>query len=223
MPHYGAIDYKEFKLPTDSRHTQRVPGDVVKIRVDAQDVMSCIDAATAAGVALPGMSLSQIVKWGLVVAMQTMREAKLIPTRDGFEYQDMTRQYRSTTMGVKVNVGRGMAQQEVSMKIANRSVALDYKDYNSSYGVNEEDLEDSGLVLPPQVKSALNCGKQDLTVICTRVKDRDPNISELEVIKFLLLAAGRSAAAMFLPPEVITSAEQKIFTLWPEYPSVSEA
>lgn len=68
-------------------------GQVCKIRVNPKDCMAVIDVLTAAGVRLDGMSFAAMTSLALSSLLQTMRDQKIIPTRDGFEYLDMMQPY----------------------------------------------------------------------------------------------------------------------------------
>ena len=83
----------------------RSVGFITRIRLSPKDVMACLDCVSAADADVPGMSLSAAVKRGIVVAMETLRQNKVIPTRDGFEYLDMIAPYQAISPVMKVKVG----------------------------------------------------------------------------------------------------------------------
>ena len=69
------------------------PGEVVSIRLSTKDCMSVADLIHLTGIYYPGMSFSQAVALALSSSLQTMREANLIPTRDGFEYAELMEKF----------------------------------------------------------------------------------------------------------------------------------
>ncbi len=65
------------------------PGRVMSIRVRPQDCMTAIDILTKAGQDPTRLSFASVVNTALSIAFATLRDLKLIPTRDGFEYTEM--------------------------------------------------------------------------------------------------------------------------------------
>lgn len=55
--------------------------------------MSCIDVVQRIGLSLQGASFSMIVSAALSSALESFRQNNIIPTRDGFEYEDMMKNY----------------------------------------------------------------------------------------------------------------------------------
>ncbi len=66
--------------------SQMRPGRIVSIRVNPRDCMSVVDVIEKIGMHVNGMSYSQAVSVALSSALEGLRQAGLIPTRDGFEY-----------------------------------------------------------------------------------------------------------------------------------------
>jgi hypothetical protein len=66
------------------------PGEVVSIRVNPTDIMSVIDLCDSIGVDKNKFSFPAMVSLALSSMLQAMREQKIIPERDGFEYNDIT-------------------------------------------------------------------------------------------------------------------------------------
>lgn len=71
------------------------PGRVVSIRVNPRDCMSVIDVTEAVKMRFPGISFSQVVSIALSSALESLRKAKAIPTREGFEFYDMMKSFPS--------------------------------------------------------------------------------------------------------------------------------
>ena len=71
-------------------------GPVVRLRVRPRDVVSVSDIVEMVGMYKPGMSLSQAVAVALAAALETLRQAHIIPDRSGVEYQEVVRKYTTT-------------------------------------------------------------------------------------------------------------------------------
>lgn len=68
-------------------------GKVVSIRINPKDCMSIIDVLDAARVDTTGMSYSSMTALAVSALLEHMRNTKMIPVRDGFEYLKMMSQY----------------------------------------------------------------------------------------------------------------------------------
>lgn len=64
-------------------------GKVVRVRVNPADCMGCVDIVRTLGVNTVGMSFAAVVSLALRSALATLRDNKVIPTRDGFEFAAM--------------------------------------------------------------------------------------------------------------------------------------
>lgn len=84
----------------------------MKVRMNPQEVMSCIDCVNAVGADMEGMSLSAVVKRGISIALQTLRSSEVIPTRDGFEYEQMIAPYEGLTRVQKIKVGHKLVMED---------------------------------------------------------------------------------------------------------------
>lgn len=69
------------------------PGRTANIRISPKDCMSCIDVVQKTGVNLQGASFTIIVSAALSSLLESMRQAGVIPVRDGFEYAQMMGSY----------------------------------------------------------------------------------------------------------------------------------
>lgn len=69
------------------------PGRTANIRINPKDCMACIDVVKKTGMNLQGASFSVIVSTALSSALESFRQNGIIPSRDGFEYTDMMRDY----------------------------------------------------------------------------------------------------------------------------------
>lgn len=211
-------------MPTDNRNRRIVPGESFSIRLDSEDIMSCIDAMELSGTGVPGMGLSQAVKWGLVAMAATLRKQGILPERDGFDYARMIEKFRNPAMAVRVKVGINLAAMEVPLKQSTRSVAIpvDSDQSNNLDNILNETDEDVGdnlpYVVPPDVKINIPCGMQELNVISKRLGSNDINISQEEVAKWLLYSPARTFASNFMSPQQLSKAEDLIESVWDEYP-----
>lgn len=71
-----------------------VPGRVVKIRLSPQDCMAVVDVTSLTGVMVPGISFAQLVSSCLSSVLAGLREQRIIPTREGFEYAVMLEPFK---------------------------------------------------------------------------------------------------------------------------------
>lgn len=76
-------------------------GHVAQVRINPKDCMSVIDVVKTAGVWTEGMSFAQMVSLALSSAMETFRQSKFIPERDGFEYLEMMERYMGESKSTK--------------------------------------------------------------------------------------------------------------------------
>lgn len=74
-----------------------MPGEVVKIRVNPRDCMSVVDVIKNTGLLTEGMSLPVAVSLTLSALLESARQAKLIPEREGFEYTEVMRPFSNKT------------------------------------------------------------------------------------------------------------------------------
>ena len=65
------------------------PGRVVKIRLDPQLCMACVDVVNKVGANRDGISFAQVVVLALSSAVAAFKANGLIQERDGFEYTSM--------------------------------------------------------------------------------------------------------------------------------------
>lgn len=65
------------------------PGKIASVRVNPKDCMSIVDVLSKLGIATTNMSFSQATKIVLASALESFRQSKVIPDRDGFEYTEM--------------------------------------------------------------------------------------------------------------------------------------
>ena len=91
---------------------RRSVGFVAKIRLSPRDVMSCIDCVNAVHAEMQGMSLSATIKRGIAIALETLRASKVLPERDGFEYNDMIETYSGISKVEKIAAGHKMVMQD---------------------------------------------------------------------------------------------------------------
>ena len=88
---------------------RRFPGRVVSIRINPKDCMAAIDVIDKINMKVPGMSFAQVVSAAFSSAMESLRRANIIPTRDGFEFSEMMRVYPPSPKGSR---GRTIAITE---------------------------------------------------------------------------------------------------------------
>lgn len=89
-------------------------GDVVRIRVNTEDVMSCIDLVEQSGVQTAGMSLAMYVRLALSALLQAARQEGIVPSRTGFEYQEMKDRIGRVSLAAKVKFSEGIHQREMA-------------------------------------------------------------------------------------------------------------
>lgn len=68
-------------------------GRVARIRLSPRDCMAVVDILKHIGIHPTGMSFSQGVSITLSSALESFRQSKIIPTRDGFEYTELMRMF----------------------------------------------------------------------------------------------------------------------------------
>lgn len=64
-------------------------GRVVTIRLNPRDCMAVVDLVQQLGAPIERMSFGSVVSLALTSALQTLRSAKMLPERDGFEYSEI--------------------------------------------------------------------------------------------------------------------------------------
>ena len=69
------------------------PGRTANIRINPADCMSCIDVIKKTGMNLQGASFTIIVSAALASMLESFRQNGIIPTRDGFEYNEIMKAY----------------------------------------------------------------------------------------------------------------------------------
>ena len=76
-------------------------GTVVRLRVNPRDCLSCIDIAKQIGIYTKGMSFSAVVSLALSSMLEACRQQEIIPTRDGFEYDEMMAPFKEEPIGAR--------------------------------------------------------------------------------------------------------------------------
>lgn len=76
-----------------------LPGEVVRIRVNPRDCMSVVDVINNTGMYTGGMSFPMAVSLVLSSLLESARQAKLIPERDGFEYSEVMQPFSNKATG----------------------------------------------------------------------------------------------------------------------------
>jgi hypothetical protein len=113
--------YKEMMMPRKLKGKsvawRRSIGIVVRLRVPPRDVMSCIDCVQAAKAEMTGMSISAVIRRGMSIAMGTLRSNKVIPERDGYEYEQMVAPYDCRTGAEKITAGHLMVIADQNAEI----------------------------------------------------------------------------------------------------------
>ena len=91
------------------------PGRVVYIRLTPKDCMSCVDVTAQAGYNPNPMSFGQIVSSAIGVMLESLRQTKIIPDREGFEYASMMARWASDVKadrGIKLGITRALEFSE---------------------------------------------------------------------------------------------------------------
>lgn len=71
-------------------------GEVVSIRVNPKDCMSCVDVVKKIGLPIQGGSFAIVVSSALASLLETFRQNNIIPTRDGFEFNEIMSAFPKT-------------------------------------------------------------------------------------------------------------------------------
>lgn len=69
------------------------PGKVVTIRINPKDCMGILDVLELSNQRIPGASFPVMASLTLSSLLETMRQNGIIPTRDGFEFDGMMREF----------------------------------------------------------------------------------------------------------------------------------
>jgi len=72
-------------------------GRVVRLRVSPKDAMSVADLVSLHK--MPTMGFSAAVSYSLAVLLETARSAKMLPVRDGFEYNELMEVFLPSQQG----------------------------------------------------------------------------------------------------------------------------
>lgn len=83
-------------------------GTVVSIRVNPTDCMAVVDLVNKVGVYQAGMSFSSAVSAALASALQSLRDAGLLPERIGFEYNELMAQFPKERSARKLAIERSL-------------------------------------------------------------------------------------------------------------------
>ena len=95
------------------------PGKVVTIRINPKDCMSILDVLGVTNQMIKGASFPALASLALSALLETVRKNGAIPTRDGFEYNDMMAPYIGTRRdGVKLAVADTIHRAGSEMRIA---------------------------------------------------------------------------------------------------------
>lgn len=83
------------------------PGKVATIRLRPEDCMSIVDILELAKINTNGMTFAAACSAAVGVAMATLRDNGVLPTRQGFEYTDMMSRFidRPKTRALKLSPG----------------------------------------------------------------------------------------------------------------------
>lgn len=114
-------------------------GKVVNIRVNPKDCMAVVDVVQKTGVFVSGMSFSQMVSLALAGVMQTLRDASVIPDREGWEYLEMMQPYLTRQNGRKLEVAKVISSLGSELSVKGLSAP------------KQEEPESSGYVYTPPV------------------------------------------------------------------------
>jgi len=68
-------------------------GRVLRMRLNPEDVMSCIDIVQRSNITLSAASLDTVCRLALSGLLEAARIAGTVPRRDGFEYEQMISKY----------------------------------------------------------------------------------------------------------------------------------
>ncbi len=89
------------------------PGIVVSIRVNPTDVMAVIDTLDHLGIPKANFSFAQATKLVLSSALESFRQAGIVPKRTGFEYLEMIEPFERqnfSSRGAKLRTAKDLRQ-----------------------------------------------------------------------------------------------------------------
>lgn len=89
-------------------------GAVVQIRLNPEDVVSCIDVLTKAGVQTAGMSLAMAVRLTLSAYLEGSRVNGDIPRPDGFDYSSKVAPFLQVNKAKKLQVTSTVMNTEIA-------------------------------------------------------------------------------------------------------------
>lgn len=87
---------------------------VLHIRLNPEDMMSCIDVLNNAKINTTGMSLAMVARLVLSALLEGCRVSGEIPRRDGFEYQEMIQPFVQTSQLKKLQIMSGIRNTEIA-------------------------------------------------------------------------------------------------------------
>lgn len=92
-------------------------GVVVKIRVNPEDVMSCIDIVKQAKISTYGLSLPIVVRIALSGLLHAARTNGALPIREGFEFSNMLAEFGGVQQGRKLASAAVVEQADVHKRM----------------------------------------------------------------------------------------------------------
>lgn len=95
-------------------------GTVVKIRLNPEDVMACIDIVEASKILLPGMSIAQVVRLALTGFCEAARSQGIVPTHDGFDFERIMSKFGGASQARKRAVSDVVESVELSRVLADK-------------------------------------------------------------------------------------------------------
>ena len=93
-------------------------GEVVTIRLEPEDVITCLDICEQAGFALYGASLSQVVKLALANLCEGARSVGLAPAAGHTDYLARLAKYKAHKQDKKLAISRKMDAESLTLRQA---------------------------------------------------------------------------------------------------------
>ena len=90
-----------------------IHGEVVRMRLNPEELMACADVIKASGVQVDNMSLSLMCRVALMILVRSAMEQGQIEKRDGFDYSRIIEPYKRAPAKIRVRVAHTLNLAEM--------------------------------------------------------------------------------------------------------------
>ena len=145
-----------------------IHGEVVRMRLNPEELMACADVIKASGVQVDNMSLSLMCRVALMILVRSAMEQGQIEKRDGFDYSRIIEPYKRAPAKIRVRVAHTLnlaEMQRAALDMPTQLGVLPLK--QAPLAVTEED----------KARSARTLGKKNVRA---RVDPRKLRFDELK-------------------------------------------